>query len=147
VLIVDDVITAGTAIRESMTLLTAAEARPVAVVLALDRQEKGGDSPLSAVQVGSLFEASSASRILLTFRCADILDVMSPALGGKVPTGLGSRVFPVQGLESRVFSTQGLDSRVFSLCQSVREEFGLAVVSVVGLSDLLTYLQVRALLG
>ena len=50
VLVIDDVITAGTAIRESMTLLFAIEAKPVGVVIALDRQEKGKDSDKSAVQ-------------------------------------------------------------------------------------------------
>ena len=49
VLIVDDVITAGTAIREAMTLLAAHSATPVGVLIALDRQERGqGDR--SAVQ-------------------------------------------------------------------------------------------------
>jgi orotate phosphoribosyltransferase len=43
VLIVDDVITAGTAIRESVQILRAAGATPVAVALALDRQERGRD--------------------------------------------------------------------------------------------------------
>lgn len=75
-LIVDDVITAGTAIRQSMDLLASVQARPVGVALALDRQEKGGDTPLSAVQ-------------------------------------------------------------------SVQQEFGLHVVSIVGLNQLLAYLQVR----
>ena len=41
VLIIDDVITAGTAIRESMDLIAAAEAEAAGVVIALDRQEKG----------------------------------------------------------------------------------------------------------
>lgn len=49
VLIVDDVITAGTAIRESVDIIRAAGAEPVGVVLALDRQERGTGS-LSAVQ-------------------------------------------------------------------------------------------------
>ena len=40
-MIVDDVITAGTAIRESVDLIRAAGAEPVAVLLALDRQERG----------------------------------------------------------------------------------------------------------
>ena len=40
VLIVDDVITAGTAIRESIELIRAAGAIPAGVVLALDRQER-----------------------------------------------------------------------------------------------------------
>jgi orotate phosphoribosyltransferase len=49
VVIVDDVITAGTAIRESVDLLRAAGATPVGVLLALDRQERG-HGPRSAVQ-------------------------------------------------------------------------------------------------
>lgn len=49
ILIVDDVITAGTAIRESIDIIRAAGATPVGVVLALDRQERG-QTPLSAVQ-------------------------------------------------------------------------------------------------
>ena len=49
VLIIDDVITAGTAIRESMAIIEAAGARPAGVLIALDRQERGqGD--LSAIQ-------------------------------------------------------------------------------------------------
>jgi len=50
VLIVDDVITAGTAIRESVDLIRAAGAQPAGVLLALDRQEKGRESDRSAVQ-------------------------------------------------------------------------------------------------
>jgi orotate phosphoribosyltransferase len=50
VLIVDDVITAGTAIRESIDLIKKAGAHPAGVLLALDRQERGAVSPLSAVQ-------------------------------------------------------------------------------------------------
>jgi orotate phosphoribosyltransferase len=49
VLIVDDVITAGTAIRESIAIIRAAGASPAGVVLALDRQERG-QGALSAVQ-------------------------------------------------------------------------------------------------
>ncbi len=41
VLIIDDVITAGTAIREAMDIIAAASAEPAGVVIALDRQEKG----------------------------------------------------------------------------------------------------------
>jgi orotate phosphoribosyltransferase len=50
VLIVDDVITAGTAIRDSIEIIRAAGAHPAGVLLALDRQERGTVSPLSAVQ-------------------------------------------------------------------------------------------------
>ncbi|MDH5447301.1 MAG: orotate phosphoribosyltransferase [Gammaproteobacteria bacterium] len=41
ILIIDDVITAGTAIRESMDIIAAHGAKPAGVVIALDRQEKG----------------------------------------------------------------------------------------------------------
>jgi len=54
VLIVDDVISAGTSVRESIALIRAAGATPCGVALALDRQEKateaGHDLPHSAVQ-------------------------------------------------------------------------------------------------
>jgi orotate phosphoribosyltransferase len=54
VLIIDDVISAGTSVRESISLITQAGAQPHAVVIALDRQEKatenGRDVEYSAVQ-------------------------------------------------------------------------------------------------
>jgi orotate phosphoribosyltransferase len=54
VLIVDDVMSAGTAVRESIALIAAAGAKPHAVAIALDRQEKatenGADVAHSAVQ-------------------------------------------------------------------------------------------------
>lgn len=49
ILLIDDVMTAGTAIRESIELIEKAGAKPTAVVLMLDRQEKG-KTDLSAVQ-------------------------------------------------------------------------------------------------
>ena len=49
VLIVDDVITAGTAIREVMQIIKAAGAEPAAVMVALDREERG-QGELSAIQ-------------------------------------------------------------------------------------------------
>lgn len=50
VLIVDDVITAGTAIREALDIITAAGGRPCGVVIALDRQERGQTGTRSAAQ-------------------------------------------------------------------------------------------------
>lgn len=54
VLIIDDVISAGTSVRESITMIRAAGATPCGVAIALDRQEKatenGNDAPYSAVQ-------------------------------------------------------------------------------------------------
>ena len=49
VVIVDDVITAGTAIREVMTIIAAHNAIPVATFIAIDRMEKG-QGELSAIQ-------------------------------------------------------------------------------------------------
>jgi len=49
VLIVDDVITAGTAFRESVDMIRAHGARPAGVLIALDREERGAGE-LSAVQ-------------------------------------------------------------------------------------------------
>lgn len=49
VLIIDDVISAGTSVRESVEIIQAAGATPAGVVIALDRQERGkGES--SAIQ-------------------------------------------------------------------------------------------------
>jgi orotate phosphoribosyltransferase len=49
VLIIDDVISAGTSVRESVDIIQAAGATPAGVVIALDRQERG-KGELSAIQ-------------------------------------------------------------------------------------------------
>lgn len=49
VMIIDDVITAGTAIRQVIEIIKAAGAEPAGVVIALDRQERG-QGELSAIQ-------------------------------------------------------------------------------------------------
>ncbi len=49
ILIVDDVITAGTAIREVISIIQAHQCTPAGVVVALDRQERG-QGELSAIQ-------------------------------------------------------------------------------------------------
>jgi orotate phosphoribosyltransferase len=50
VLIVDDVISAGLSIGESVNHILAAGARPAGVFVALNRKEKGGESGLSAAR-------------------------------------------------------------------------------------------------
>lgn len=78
VLIIDDVITAGTAIRESIGIIRAAGAEPAGVVLALDRQERGRDASgndltESAVQeVKRLYGIPAVSILTL----ADLIDSM-----------------------------------------------------------------------
>jgi orotate phosphoribosyltransferase len=72
VLIVDDVITAGTAIREAVDIITAAGAQPVGVVLALDRQERG-TGQLSAVQEVEQILQLPVTSIL---KLADLIDYL-----------------------------------------------------------------------
>ena len=66
VMLVDDVITAGTAIRESMDIINAHKAELAGVLIALDRQEKG-KAELSAIQeVERDYDAKVISIVQLT---------------------------------------------------------------------------------
>ena len=66
VLILDDVITAGTSVRESVEIINNAKAKPAGVLIALDRQEKG-ENEMSAVQeVSERFAMPVLSIISLT---------------------------------------------------------------------------------
>jgi orotate phosphoribosyltransferase len=80
VVIVDDVITAGTAIRESVEIIRSAGAQPVAVALALDRQERGRGT-LSAVQE---VEKDFGIRCVSILTLADLIEALSNPAGGKV---------------------------------------------------------------
>ena len=51
VLIIDDVITAGTSVREALDLIRNAGAVPAGVVIALDRQERGADGRSAVAEV------------------------------------------------------------------------------------------------
>lgn len=55
VLVIDDVITAGTSVRESVEVIRAAGAEPVGVVIALDRQERGARDRSAVAEVQELF--------------------------------------------------------------------------------------------
>ena len=65
VVIVDDVITAGTAIRESVELIRAAGATPAAVALALDRQERGQGDRSAVQEVEALYGLKCVSILTL----------------------------------------------------------------------------------
>ena len=57
VVIIDDVITAGTSIRESVNLINQAGAQPAAVIIALDREEAITENGESAIQsMANLFD-------------------------------------------------------------------------------------------
>jgi len=55
VLITDDVISAGTSVRESIDLIRAAGAEPAGVAIALDRQERGQGQMTAAEEVSAAF--------------------------------------------------------------------------------------------
>ena len=73
VLIVDDVITAGTAVRESLELIRAAGAHPVGVALALDRQERGHGNT-SAVRE---LEQREGVRCVSIVTLADLIEALA----------------------------------------------------------------------
>ncbi len=55
VLIIDDVISAGTSVRESVGIISSAGAHPAGIVIALDRQERGNGRASAAQEVNSEF--------------------------------------------------------------------------------------------
>jgi orotate phosphoribosyltransferase len=69
---VDDVLTAGTAMRESVQLLRAAGAMPVAAVIALDRQEQG---PGSASAVAEM-EREQGLRVIALVNVREMLEFL-----------------------------------------------------------------------
>jgi orotate phosphoribosyltransferase len=78
IVIIDDVITAGTAIRESLDLIRGAGAQPVAVALALDRQERG-QGTRSAVQE---LEAEHGLRCVSVVTLAALIETLSASING-----------------------------------------------------------------
>jgi orotate phosphoribosyltransferase len=78
VVIVDDVITAGTAIRESLDIIRGAGAQPVAVALALDRQERG-QGTRSAVQE---LEAEHGLKCVSVVTLATLIEALSSGSDG-----------------------------------------------------------------
>ncbi len=73
ILIIDDVITAGTAIRESMDIIAAGGAKPAGVIIALDRQERG-KGERSAIQE---VEADYRIPVAAIVRLADLVDFIA----------------------------------------------------------------------
>ncbi|PSJ45286.1 orotate phosphoribosyltransferase [Zobellella endophytica] len=73
IMLVDDVITAGTAIRESMDIIQANGATLAGVLIALDRQEKG-KGELSAIQE---VERDYQARVTAIITLADLIDYLS----------------------------------------------------------------------
>ena len=72
VIILDDVITAGTSVRESVEIINQAHATPAGVLIALDRQEKGLND-CSAIQE---VEAQFAMPVIAIINLANIIEYL-----------------------------------------------------------------------
>ena len=72
VLIIDDVITAGTAIRESMAIISDAGAQAAGVVIALNRQERGKGEKSAIQEVEEYYQIPVVSIISLSHLIAYI---------------------------------------------------------------------------
>ena len=107
VLIVDDVITAGTAIRESVDIIRAAGATPAGVALALDRQERGQGTKSAVQEVSDQFG----------LRCVSIL-----TLAGLIETFAGSPA-PDAGDPVRISGEQ------LAALRDYQRQWGVAAVS------------------
>ena len=77
VIILDDVITAGTSVRESVEIINQAHATPAGVLIALDRQEKGLND-CSAIQE---VEAQFAMPVIAIITLANIIEYLTADAG------------------------------------------------------------------
>jgi orotate phosphoribosyltransferase len=78
VVIVDDVISAGTSVRESVELIQAAGAIPAAVLIALDRMERSGkDEALSIRSAAQEVSAQYAIPVLAIANLDDLFECLS----------------------------------------------------------------------
>ena len=104
VLIVDDVMSAGTAARESIAIIRAAGATPHAVAIALDRQEmateNGQDVAYSAVQY---VRSRLGLQVCTIAKLADLLQYLTNV----DPSGLGAHYDKVLAYRQRYGVTEG----------------------------------------
>jgi len=82
VVIIDDVITAGTSVRESVEIIRHAGAEPVAVLIALDRMERAGaDDALSAHSAVQDVAATYGMPVVSIASLADIMGLLAGDAG------------------------------------------------------------------
>ena len=98
VLIIDDVMSAGTSVRESIAMIGAAGGVPCGVLIALDRQERaadvGPDAALSAVQFVT-------QRLGLPVGAVATLADLLQYLGSSADAALGDYLAPVAAYRQR----------------------------------------------
>jgi orotate phosphoribosyltransferase len=85
VLIIDDVMSAGTSVRESVSLILEAGARLAGVIVALDRQEKGTGSQSAAQEIRRAYgmpvtAIASLDDVLATLKARPELFAYGPAI-------------------------------------------------------------------
>jgi orotate phosphoribosyltransferase len=75
IVIIDDVISAGTSVRESVEMIRTAGAQPSAVLICLDRQERGGD----AVNIGETSATQEVQKLyaIPVIAIASLTDLMA----------------------------------------------------------------------
>ncbi len=84
VVIIDDVISAGTSVRESVKLIQAAKATPAAVLIALDRMERvGADDDLSTYSAVQDVELTHECPVVSIASLDDILELIQQDGGGE----------------------------------------------------------------
>ena len=77
VVIIDDVISAGTSVRESVEMIRAAGAEPVAVLIAMDRMERGGrDDNLSDRSAVEDFQREYGMPVVSIATLADLMQYL-----------------------------------------------------------------------
>jgi orotate phosphoribosyltransferase len=85
VVIIDDVISAGTSVRESVDLIRAAGATPAAVLIALDRMERSGpDGALSANSAVQEVGAAYGMPVVSIANLNDLLGYISAGSNGEL---------------------------------------------------------------
>jgi len=132
VLIVDDVITAGTAIRESVEIIRAHGATPAGVLIALDREERGqGDK--SAVQE---VEQTFGLPVVSVIRLRDLMDHLAP-VGPVYQAGTlsGNPVAVAAGIATLDLARTtdpypGLEATAVKLTDGLRDRFAAAGLPV-----------------
>ena len=78
VVIIDDVVSAGTSVRESLALIQGAGAQPVGVTIALDRQEKGAQNGVEQSQSAVQYITSQLDlRVVSIATLADLLQYLA----------------------------------------------------------------------
>jgi orotate phosphoribosyltransferase len=78
VVIIDDVVSAGTSVRESIALIEDAGAQPIGVAIALDRQEKGAEKGVEQSRSAVQYITSQLDlRVVSIATLADLLQYLS----------------------------------------------------------------------